>query len=201
MAYSPSGRERLQASSLLVLERNLSLLIHHIARKRREATAVISLVSVSVYNTSNYMYHHVVQLRHLPLSPTSTAGRTWHVASPSKQGDTPRQQPMMSCLRRIGYKVPRDLSLVIPGPNIGCAASNESVMTPIGLMNPIAPSLPKPASRFLANTHKYKFIYLLRGSVYVFGFKLDLESCNGRISWRSAGVLWLWNANSIVGMG
>ena len=133
--------------------------------------------------------------------PTSTAGRTWHVASPSKQGDTPRQQPMMSCLRRIGYKVPRDLSLVIPGPNIGCAASNESVMTPIGLMNPIAPSLPKPASRFLANTHKYKFIYLLRGSVYVFGFKLDLESCNGRISWRSVAVLWLWNANSIVGMG
>ena len=42
-------------------------------------------------------------------------------------------------------------------------------------MNPIAPSLPKPASRFLANTHKYKFIYLLRGSVYVFGFKLDFE--------------------------
>ena len=76
VAYSPSGRERLQASSLLVLERNLSLLIHHIARKRREATAVISLVSVSVYNTSNYMYHHVVQLRHLPLSPHEH-GRTY----------------------------------------------------------------------------------------------------------------------------
>ena len=172
MAYSPSGRERLQASSLLVLERNLSLLIHHIARKRREATAVISLVSVSVYNTSNYMYHHVVQLRHLPLSPTSTAGRTWHVASPSKQGDTPRQQPMMSCLRRIGYKVPRDLSLVIPGPNIGCAASNESVMTPIGLMNPIAPSLPKPASRFLANTHTNINLFIYYAVAYT---SLDLS--------------------------
>ena len=78
---------------------------------------------------------------------------------------------MMSCLRRIGYKVPRDLSLVIPGPNIGCAASNESVMTPIGLMNPIAPSLPKPVSRFLANTHTN----INRGSVYFFGFKLDFE--------------------------
>ena len=79
---------------------------------------------------------------------------------------------MMSCLRRIGYKVPRDLSLVIPGPNIGCAASNESVMTPIGLMNPIAPSLPNPASRFLANTHTNTNLFIYYAVAYT---SLDLS--------------------------